>query len=561
MSMFTRSAVFGLMSLAGLVGSLATACSSDSGGQGQEGPDTGVSNVAGGGGAGNASSATSSGGKMGSGGAAGSSGKTGTGGTATTGGASGIGGSGAISDASPNGNGGAGASSNGGARSDSGVDASTGGMATGGSSSGSGGAHGSVPDAGADSGASGPAITGVGAPIAGVPLASASLGAAGGTLTSGDGQVVLTIPAGALAATTTIGIQAIDNLAPGGTGYAYRFTPDGQKFTKPVTLAFTPTYGQLDGSSVDHVGLGFQDAAHEWEVVPVTASTTPKTVTATTTHFTDYAYLLTLYIDGVNVLFTKQSANFAVEAVDPDGTAWGRPQLLSTTGNPTWLLDGTTLGNGSDGTLAPFAEDAAYTAPAAIPSTDPVSVSASFKASGGQQVTLATNVYILAHQYHLDVTIIDDMTCVAGGSGYSFDYSTKGGIDLTLDASFDVSSTNPTPATTPTISAATVCDGVCTATSQPAKTPGLALSTVTGHWQKLLRRLALKPSGTAAGGPDLAVDCGAGGSFEVTASADPWNAAGYVGYLQGKNGETASQVVTTAAFSAGPSFKLTVVKP
>ncbi len=548
------------MGLAGLAGSLATACSSDGGGQGQEAPETGVPNATGGGGAGNASGATGSGGKTGPGGATSSGGKTGSGGTPANGGASGTGGSGGISDAGPGGNGGSDASSSGGARPDSGADASTGGAASGGSSSGSGGTHGSGPDAGADSGAGGPAITAVGTPIAGVPVASASIGAAGGTLTSGDGQVVLTIPAGALAGATTIGIQAIDNLAPGGTGYAYRFTPDGQKFTKPVTLAFTPTYGQLDGSSVDHVGLGFQDAAHEWEVVPVTANTTTKTVTATTTHFTDYAYLLTLYIDGSNVLFTKQSANFAVEAVDPDGTAWGRPQSLATTGNPTWLLDGTTLGNGTDGTLSPFAEDAAYTAPAAIPSTNPVSVSASFKASGGQQVTLATNVYILAHQYHLDVTIIDDMTCVSGGSGYSFDYSTEGGIDLVLDSSFNVTSTNPTPATTPTISAATACVGVCTATSQPNKTPGLALSTVTGHWQRLLHRLALKPSGTAAGGPDLEVDCGAAGSYEVTASADPWNAPGYLGYLQGKNGETASEVVTTAAFSAGPSFKLTVLK-
>ncbi|HEX4478243.1 MAG TPA: hypothetical protein VH142_24345, partial [Polyangiaceae bacterium] len=523
MSMFTRSTLFGLMGIAGLVGSLGTACSSDSGGQGQEGPETGAPNATGGGGAGNASGATSSGGntgsggatssggETGSGGATSSGGKTGSGGTLATGGASGSGGSGAVSDAGPDGNGG--------------PDASSGG-----------GADGSVPDSGADSGAPGPAITGVGAPIAGVPVASASIGAAGGTLTSGDGQVVLTIPAGALATTTTIGIQAIDNLAPGGTGYAYRFTPDGQQFTKAVTLAFTPTYGQLDGSSVDHVGLGFQDTAHEWEVVPVTANTTTKTVTATTTHFTDYAYLLTLFIDGSNVLFTKQSALFSVMAVDPTLDAWGKPQSLAQTGNPTWLLDGTTLGNGSDGTLAPFAEDATYTAPATIPSTDPVSVSASFKASGGQQVTLATNVYILAHQYHLDVTIIDDMTCVSGGSGYSFDYSTEGGIDLTLDASFNVTSSNPTPATTPTISAATVCVGVCTATPEPAKTPGLALSTVTGHWQRLLRRLALKPSGTASGDPDLEVDCGAAGSHELTASADPWNAPGYLGYLKGKDG-------------------------
>ncbi len=326
-----------------------------------------------------------------------------------------------------------------------------------------------------------------------------------------------------------------------------------------MTLAFKPTYGQLYGSTLDHVELAFQDAQHRWQLVPVTASTGTGTVTATTTHFTDYAYLLDLALSGNDVLFTKGGTSLhVIELHTADGFAAGVGP--ATTGNPTWLLDGTVLGNGSDGTLDPIGDAAAYTAPAAIPGTNPVAVSVSFTGAGGAKVTLVQDIHILAHKYRFDVTLTNDPTCT-GGSGYSYDYSTTGSIDLTLDAGFAVTSSNPSAAVTPTISAATVCVGVCTATPQPQKTTGLTLTTVTGAWEPAVHRLKLQPRGVASGSPDLQVDCGQAGSHEITSAANPWNTPGYVGYLEGKDGETASQVIDTGAGKAGPSFKLTVVQP
>jgi hypothetical protein len=57
------------------------------------------------------------------------------------------------------------------------------------------------------------------------------IGAAVGVVTSADGLATVTIPSGALAGDTHIGIQPDTNTAAGGRGVAYRLTPDGQRFT------------------------------------------------------------------------------------------------------------------------------------------------------------------------------------------------------------------------------------------------------------------------------------------------------------------------------------------
>jgi len=59
---------------------------------------------------------------------------------------------------------------------------------------------------------------------------SQSIGANGGVLRSADGKVSLSIPAGALAQTTMISLQPIENKAFMGIGPAYEFSPDGLKF-------------------------------------------------------------------------------------------------------------------------------------------------------------------------------------------------------------------------------------------------------------------------------------------------------------------------------------------
>jgi hypothetical protein len=68
-----------------------------------------------------------------------------------------------------------------------------------------------------------PAITQIGTPIGNA--VKKTIGTSGGSLTSGDGRIVVTIPANALAANTDISIQAVTNTAPGGIGVGYHLMP------------------------------------------------------------------------------------------------------------------------------------------------------------------------------------------------------------------------------------------------------------------------------------------------------------------------------------------------
>src|SRR6476661_8458618 len=92
-----------------------------------------------------------------------------------------------------------------------------------------------------------PVVTAIGQPVG--SASTASIGAAGGSLTSPDGRVTLTIPAGALGAATSISIQPIENTAPLGVGLSYDFLPNGQQFAKPVTVTLHYTDEELAGTA------------------------------------------------------------------------------------------------------------------------------------------------------------------------------------------------------------------------------------------------------------------------------------------------------------------------
>ncbi len=109
---------------------------------------------------------------------------------------------------------------------------------------------------------------GTGAPIVGEPTpigtptgdkVSQSIGPEGGVVRTADGNVSLTVPAGALSQTTTISLQPIENKAFLGLGAAYEFSPDGLKFAKPAQLVVKYAAGSLDGTSPEAIGIAFQD--------------------------------------------------------------------------------------------------------------------------------------------------------------------------------------------------------------------------------------------------------------------------------------------------------------
>ena len=105
-----------------------------------------------------------------------------------------------------------------------------------------------------------PTVTPVGIPVG--PAVTASIAAGGGSLSSSDGMVQLTVPAGAVSAATTFSIQPILNFCPGGQAMAYRLSPDGIAFTKPVSL----TFSYSDSLVVDEkfVALAYQGGDNTW---------------------------------------------------------------------------------------------------------------------------------------------------------------------------------------------------------------------------------------------------------------------------------------------------------
>jgi Tol biopolymer transport system component len=127
-------------------------------------------------------------------------------------------------------------------------------------------------------------------------IAATAVGASGGTVTLAS-DVTLAIPAGALAAATTITV--VPEAAAAGdsrliAGSTYQFGPDGTTFRAPVTLrlAYDPALLPA-GVSEQHLHVVTRDAqGGEWTEVPgSTVDVATKTVTAAVTHFSEYGLM------------------------------------------------------------------------------------------------------------------------------------------------------------------------------------------------------------------------------------------------------------------------------
>ncbi|MGE9313624.1 hypothetical protein ACLOAU_18375 [Niabella sp. CJ426] len=111
------------------------------------------------------------------------------------------------------------------------------------------------------------------------------VGAGGGRIQSPDGQITVDIPAGALSATTTIGIQPISNEAPLGAGNGYRLTPEGTTFAKPVTITMKYGAGLQPGLS----WIATQKGDGSWLGCRNTVTDeAAQTLSVQTTHFSDW---------------------------------------------------------------------------------------------------------------------------------------------------------------------------------------------------------------------------------------------------------------------------------
>ncbi|HUX90260.1 MAG TPA: hypothetical protein VMV48_06170 [Gallionellaceae bacterium] len=241
--------------------------------------------------------------------------------------------------------------------------------------------------------------------------ASATIGATGGSVATPDGKITLTIPAGALAANTLIGIQPITNTAHGGLDAGYRLTPDGQTFAQPVALKFAYTAQDLAGSDPAILGAAYQTSTGYWKWLGTpTTDSIAKTMTISTTHFTDFSMVQGYRLQPLSkTLKVNDSLSLQVVYCYPppvapsdDLTPLGLPcsapaaqgGLAPLVYVSDWSVNGVAGGNGTTGTVSGNGLGATYTAPATKPAPNIVAASARVNLGSGAKVLVASNITI-----------------------------------------------------------------------------------------------------------------------------------------------------------------------
>ena len=242
----------------------------------------------------------------------------------------------------------------------------------------------------------------------GLPV-TAAIGSAGGSLTSSDGRLTISVPAGALAASTVVGIQPITATAPGAMGAAYRLTPEGQTFAQPVSLTFKYSAAEARASAPDLLRVATQTAQGTWSSPATTHDATQRTLTVATTHFSDWANVSGLLLrpeDSVVRVGKEVSLRVIICGDAPNPANPNAPPLLRECLAPTfmgleidvWAVNGIAGGNASVGTVQGLdpVPGARYKAPATVSSQTQVDVSARyFHPRDGGTVTLVAGVTIV----------------------------------------------------------------------------------------------------------------------------------------------------------------------
>jgi hypothetical protein len=257
---------------------------------------------------------------------------------------------------------------------------------------------------------------------------SQSIGPEGGVVSSADGNVSLTIPAGALSQATTISLQPIENKAFLGIGPAYEFSPDGLKFAKPAQLVVKYAAGSLDGTSPEAIGIAFQDEKRVWQGKMAKVNTTEGTFTASVPHFSSWAFfkyysltpesmrLAPTQTQKLEVVYLKGSnhdpdyGKGPIEEGDDDLIAsLVPPQILKADQVKNWLVNGQNLNGKFDetiGMLTVLNEGAAaeYKAPSKIPprAHNPIAVSVELKSRRGQLILISNLTIAAENEMTLD---------------------------------------------------------------------------------------------------------------------------------------------------------------
>lgn len=236
--------------------------------------------------------------------------------------------------------------------------------------------------------------------LPGEPLGIAErlqIGINGGTFSAADGSISITIPDGALAVATEFSIQRISNTNTAGIGTAWRILPH-QDFLKPVELHIKYNKEDIVNTVPEALGMAFQDNEGVWQGTGGNIDTMQNSITISTTHFSDWSLFKAFeIIPATGVVEPGKMINLTVSnhmlADDLEVPVPGVVKPLSVQRSMAasyikqWQLNGS-------GKLRPLGIEAEYTAPAAIPATNPVAINVMLKGPGAKQYMLVCNIYI-----------------------------------------------------------------------------------------------------------------------------------------------------------------------
>jgi len=144
------------------------------------------------------------------------------------------------------------------------------------------------------------AITPLARPIGAVKgqASRKTIGPAGGVLSSADGQLKISVPAGALTEEKLISIQPIVQTNIAGIGLSYRLTPHDVTFKKAVTLTFEWKAITDQVGLPQTLGFAYQQQDQVWKYVGASKTdTVQKTISYETSHFSDWSLMNRLSLE------------------------------------------------------------------------------------------------------------------------------------------------------------------------------------------------------------------------------------------------------------------------
>lgn len=301
-----------------------------------------------------------------------------------------------------------------------------------------------------------PVVTAKGQPVG--TVVTKQIDAAGGSLTSQDGKLSITVPAGTVSSSTTFSIQPINNTLNQGKP-AYRLLPEGITLDKPVQLSFHYNNADLANTNEDLLILYFQTAQGSWQSLPTSLDKNRKLLTASTTHFSDWVAGGALQMEiNKNALAAGESSEIKVFGIGESSTEIHllAPLLqvndyfdgfISKVGNWKVLKGGGTItGKGSSSNTAIMPE-ATYKAPASITQSDSANIQVEIEgelhlSDLGREVTfkkviLLANIYLVPDVYMLvdfgGTTVISTVTAIYGNGTISIG-GASANVSITLNA-------------------------------------------------------------------------------------------------------------------------------